>query len=432
MKYLDRIWPWSRFRVMQIQIDILEATLEKETADKKALVEEVKAHQSRAAQHTAQARKMAQIIALKGGIIGLLLLLSLSVFGQALIRNPLDTNSLGNAIDATYFLGWDAVALKPKWVVPAASGGVAVAQGTNIITTTNGSVVTVYGLTDTNMINVFMAGPTNFTLLIGANATNNDNLHAANNTNFSLLIGLNATNNDANSTNFGLLIGVNATNNDNLHAANNTNFSLLVGANATNNDGNSTNFSLLIGSNATNDDQLFGVNATNHDWVIGANDTNQTWLIGLNATNNDANSTNFALLIGANATNHDTVVSNGITPRLIKSLGITIDGGGSAVTSGTKGYLEVPCACTIISATILSDQTGNIAIETWRTNSASMPPTRVGALFTNYLTAAQASIDSTLTGNTSLSLAAQDRLGFNVTTNSDTCTRITLQLRVQP
>jgi len=118
--------------------------------------------------------------------------------------------------------------------------------------------------------------------------------------------------------------------------------------------------------------------------------------------------------------------------NLMKSIGITIDGGGSAITSGVKGFVEVPFACTVISATILGDQSGSIAVETWRTNSASIPPTRAGAMFTNYLTTAQASTDTTFSGNTSLALANQDRIGFNVTTNALSLTRITLQLRVQP
>jgi len=53
-------------------------------------------------------------------------------------------------------------------------------------------------------------------------------------------------------------------------------------------------------------------------------------------------------------------------------------------------------------------------------------------LFTNVLTSAQASTDSTLANATSLSLATQDRIGFNIITNALSVTRVTLQLRVQP
>ncbi len=126
------------------------------------------------------------------------------------------------------------------------------------------------------------------------------------------------------------------------------------------------------------------------------------------------------------------ITSNGITARIIKSIGISIDGGGAVLVAGVKGYVEVPVACTIISATILADQSGSIAIETWRTNSASMPPTRAGVLFTNVLTTSQASTDSTLANATSLTLATQDRLGWNIITNALSVTRVTLQLRVQP
>lgn len=140
------------------------------------------------------------------------------------------------------------------------------------------------------------------------------------------------------------------------------------------------------------------------------------------------------LVSGNSSASHISISgqSAGLGTSPARSLGITIDGGGSAITLGTKGYLEVPCNCSILSGTILADQSGSIAIETWRTNSASMPPTRAGVLFTNYLTTAQASTDSTLANATSLTLAAQDRIAFNVITNALSVTRATLQLRIQP
>lgn len=140
------------------------------------------------------------------------------------------------------------------------------------------------------------------------------------------------------------------------------------------------------------------------------------------------------LVSGNSSASHISIAgqSAGLGTSPARSLGITIDGGGSAITLGTKGYLEVPCNCTILSGTILADVSGSIAIETWRTNSASMPPTRAGVLFTNYLTTAQASTDTTLANATSLSLTALDRIGFNVITNALSVTRATLQLRIQP
>lgn len=123
----------------------------------------------------------------------------------------------------------------------------------------------------------------------------------------------------------------------------------------------------------------------------------------------------------------------GLTNLPVRSVGITIDGGGSAVTTGTKGYIEVPYACTILSATMLADQNGGCGINVWRTNSTGFPPTAVGKISgaaTPVLTATNWMRDSTLTGWTK-TLAAGDILGFNVESNA-TITRITLQLKLQP
>lgn len=124
-----------------------------------------------------------------------------------------------------------------------------------------------------------------------------------------------------------------------------------------------------------------------------------------------------------------SAISNAL-PRVV---GITIDGGGSAITSGTKGFLEVPYSATIQSGTILADQVGSIQIETWRTNSGNLTLlARAGSLGTNWLTTTNWQRDVTLTGWSSVALAANDILGFTVTTNAASVTRATLQLKLQP
>lgn len=112
------------------------------------------------------------------------------------------------------------------------------------------------------------------------------------------------------------------------------------------------------------------------------------------------------------------------------ALGITIDGGGSAITTGTKGYLLIPYACTITAADLVADQSGSIVIDVWKDTAANFPPTdadSITAAAPPTLSAAQRSADSTLTGWTT-SLAAGDYLAFHVDSVS-TVTRVTLALR---
>ena len=119
----------------------------------------------------------------------------------------------------------------------------------------------------------------------------------------------------------------------------------------------------------------------------------------------------------------------------VKTLGITIDGGGSAISASLtapKGFIEVPCSGTILQATILTDQVGSIAISTWRTNSVNLTTlSRVGALFTNSITSTNWSRDATFTGASSLSLQNNDIIGFAVDSCS-TITRATLVIKYQP
>jgi hypothetical protein len=114
------------------------------------------------------------------------------------------------------------------------------------------------------------------------------------------------------------------------------------------------------------------------------------------------------------------------------TLGITIDGGGATITTGIKGDLHIPVACTITLSTLLADQAGAIVIDIWKDTYANFPPTDADSITASAPPTITASgvkaQDATLTGWT-VSLAAGDVLRFNV----DSCTaiqRVQLQLTV--
>lgn len=114
-----------------------------------------------------------------------------------------------------------------------------------------------------------------------------------------------------------------------------------------------------------------------------------------------------------------------------KIIGITIDGGGSAITTGIKGYIRFPWAGTITKVTMLADQVGSIVIDIWKDTYANYPPTvadTITAAAKPTITAAIKSEDATLTGWTT-AIAAGDCFGFNVD-SAATVTRITLELEV--
>jgi hypothetical protein len=100
----------------------------------------------------------------------------------------------------------------------------------------------------------------------------------------------------------------------------------------------------------------------------------------------------------------------------LASITFVIDGGGSAITTGVKGYLEIPFACTITAARALADQSGSIVVDIWKDTFANYPPTDADSITASApvtISTATKSEDATLTGWTT-TITAGDILGFNV------------------
>ncbi len=115
----------------------------------------------------------------------------------------------------------------------------------------------------------------------------------------------------------------------------------------------------------------------------------------------------------------------------VTSLGFTIDGGGSAITTGVKGYLSVPFACTINSWVILADQSGSIVIDLWKDTLANFPPT-----IADTITGSEKPTLSSATNNTDTNLttwnttvAEGDIIAFKVD-SATTVTRVQVFFKV--
>lgn len=122
--------------------------------------------------------------------------------------------------------------------------------------------------------------------------------------------------------------------------------------------------------------------------------------------------------------------NSGSASRTI-SMGIVIDGGGSAITTGIKGDLAVPITCAIQSVTMLADQSGSIVVDIWKDTYANYPPTVADTITASAkptITTATKSQDATLTGWTT-AVTAGDTIRFNVDSVT-TITRLTLSLKV--
>lgn len=113
------------------------------------------------------------------------------------------------------------------------------------------------------------------------------------------------------------------------------------------------------------------------------------------------------------------------------SFGIVVDGSGSAITSGNKGYLTLPYSGTIISWRMMADTTGSTSVDVWKTNFAGFPPTSgdsiTGGNYPN-LTSQQINDSSSLSGWTT-TFSSGDIIAFNVLSAS-TVTRINLTINL--
>ena len=154
------------------------------------------------------------------------------------------------------------------------------------------------------------------------------------------------------------------------------------------------------------------------DVLLGESDVDDTPSDG---DTSDPISSNWAYDHDADGSAHQ---SNVITITFV------INGGGSAISTGEWGHLEIPFACTITQATLAADQSGSIVIDIWKDTYANFPPTdgdSITASAPPTISAAQKSQDSTLSGWTT-SVSAGDILAFNV----DSCATIeiiTLSIR---
>ena len=115
----------------------------------------------------------------------------------------------------------------------------------------------------------------------------------------------------------------------------------------------------------------------------------------------------------------------------ITTITFIIDGGGAVITTGQKGHLEIPFACTIQRATTLADQSGSIVVDIWKDTYANFPPTDADSITSAApptLAGATNAQDSTLT-NWTTAIAAGDILAYNVDSVA-TVTRVTISLKV--
>lgn len=119
-------------------------------------------------------------------------------------------------------------------------------------------------------------------------------------------------------------------------------------------------------------------------------------------------------------------------PEIVGVINIILGNGLTVVSTGIKGYLEIPYNCEIQSVRLVGDVSGSIVVDIWKDSYANFPPTVADTITASAkptLSSAQKAEDTTLTGWTK-ALAAGDWLAFNVD-SAATVKLVTLSLLVR-
>lgn len=117
--------------------------------------------------------------------------------------------------------------------------------------------------------------------------------------------------------------------------------------------------------------------------------------------------------------------------NLVRSFGVTFDGGGSALVAGTKLAFRVPTDGTVIAVTSTADVSGSSVVDIKKCTLGTYPGslTSIVASAPPTLSLAQVVKDSTLTGWTT-TISADDMLEFSLT-SSTTITKLVVSIDVK-
>lgn len=124
--------------------------------------------------------------------------------------------------------------------------------------------------------------------------------------------------------------------------------------------------------------------------------------------------------------------SGGTNNQNRRSITLTLDGGGSVITTGIKADVRIPYSGTITGWEIVANASGSIVIDVWKDTYANFPPTvadTIAGTEKPTLSAATKNQDTSLSTWTT-SVTAGDWIRFNVDSVS-TVTRVHLSIQIE-
>lgn len=124
-------------------------------------------------------------------------------------------------------------------------------------------------------------------------------------------------------------------------------------------------------------------------------------------------------------------VSMNVSNNKIRTQGFTVDGGGSAISTGkVKGYFTCPFAGTITGYNIMAD-TGTVTVKVWKIATGTAVPTSGNSINTSGVALATGTAihSNTVTDFTSTTVTANDIFAYNIEAVSGV-TQMTFELEI--
>jgi hypothetical protein len=179
-------------------------------------------------------------------------------------------------------------------------------------------------------------------------------------------------------------------------------------------------------------------NGTNSAWVVGAENQSADTCYVLPAANGTAGQ---VLLDSGTTASIDPDGGGAASARTCRiltwggpgngSISVVIDGGGSEITTGAKGWGYIPYSGTITGVEMTANTTCDAVVDLWVDAGANFPPTDADSITASApptLSMAVRSVDTTLTG-WDTAITAGDYLRANVDSNSG-CSYIVVALTI--
>jgi hypothetical protein len=180
-----------------------------------------------------------------------------------------------------------------------------------------------------------------------------------------------------------------------------------------------------------------GFTSVSHTHTGGDGGTlNESSLTLSDVTTLNADTSKHGLLTKVSSTAGQKLITTGSQQSFIDDdggLSIILGDGVNTISTGVKGFMEVPVSCAIESWRIVGDTSGCVVVDIWKDTYANFPPTVAdtisGSATKPTLTSAQKAENTTLSGWTT-TLNKGDWLGINVDSAS-TLKQVTLSLLVR-